>query len=180
MINHLSILSLCVFTNLSIYGSTALFWILAVLFNFLICTHTVRLLGRGISPSQGRYLNREQQKQNKRTQTSMLQVRIEPTIPVFERSQTVHALARPLWSAKWPTDQTKYEYLRYFMGRELLLLGGSPCCTGIINEGCLLGTAFPWNVLPPSSDPEEWTRWQQAAPKRWQLSIRLNGVTTQK
>jgi hypothetical protein len=34
-------------------------------------TQTVGLLGRGISPSQGRYLHTGQLKQNKRTQTSM-------------------------------------------------------------------------------------------------------------
>jgi hypothetical protein len=49
------------------------------------------LLGRGISPSQGRYLYTEQT-QNKRTQTSMLRVGFEPTIPVFERVKMVHAL----------------------------------------------------------------------------------------
>jgi hypothetical protein len=32
--------------------------------------------------------------QNKRTQTSMLRVGFEPTIPVFERAKTVHALDR--------------------------------------------------------------------------------------
>jgi hypothetical protein len=34
------------------------------------------------------------QTQNKRTQTSMPQVGFEPTIPVFERAKTVHALDR--------------------------------------------------------------------------------------
>jgi hypothetical protein len=32
------------------------------------------------------------QTQNKRTQTSMAVVRFEPTIPLFERAKTVHAL----------------------------------------------------------------------------------------
>jgi hypothetical protein len=32
--------------------------------------------------------------QNKRAQTSMPQVSFEPTIPVFERAETVHALDR--------------------------------------------------------------------------------------
>jgi hypothetical protein len=32
--------------------------------------------------------------QNKRTQTSMNRVGLEPTIPVFERAKTVHALVR--------------------------------------------------------------------------------------
>jgi hypothetical protein len=34
------------------------------------------------------------QTQNKRTQTSMPQVGFEPTIPMFERAKTVHALDR--------------------------------------------------------------------------------------
>jgi hypothetical protein len=34
------------------------------------------------------------QTQTKRTQTSMPRVRFEPTIPVFERAKTVHALDR--------------------------------------------------------------------------------------
>jgi hypothetical protein len=53
-------------------------------------TQSVGLLGRGISPSQGRYLHTELHKQNKRTQTSMPQVGFEPTIPLFERAKTVH------------------------------------------------------------------------------------------
>jgi hypothetical protein len=36
--------------------------------------------------------HRTTQTQNKRTQTSMPQVGLEPTIPVFERASTVHAL----------------------------------------------------------------------------------------
>jgi hypothetical protein len=46
--------------------------------------YTVGLLWREISPSQ----------QNKRTQTSTPLVGFEPTIPMFERAQTVHALDR--------------------------------------------------------------------------------------
>jgi hypothetical protein len=56
---------------------------------FLNLRHSVGLLGRVISPSQGRYLTRTQ---NKHKQTSMLRVRFEPTIPAFERAKTVHAL----------------------------------------------------------------------------------------
>jgi hypothetical protein len=44
--------------------------------------------------SQGRYLDTEQHKQNKRTETSTTQVGFEPTIPVFEREKTVLALER--------------------------------------------------------------------------------------
>jgi hypothetical protein len=38
--------------------------------------------------------HRTTQTQNKRTQTSMPQLGFEPTIPVFERGKTVHALDR--------------------------------------------------------------------------------------
>jgi hypothetical protein len=64
------------------------------LFSFLIYTQSVGLLGQGISPSQGRYINTEQHKQKKRTQTSTPRVRFEPTIPVFVRAKTVIALDR--------------------------------------------------------------------------------------
>jgi hypothetical protein len=52
-------------------------------------THTVGLLGRVISPTQGRYLHRI----NAHTDTySWLE--FESTIPVFERAKTVHILDR--------------------------------------------------------------------------------------
>jgi hypothetical protein len=57
-------------------------------FGFLIVRQLVGLLGRGISPSQGRHLH----KQNNRGQTSMPWAGFEPTITVFERAKTVHAL----------------------------------------------------------------------------------------
>jgi hypothetical protein len=60
------------------------------LFQFLILYKSVGLLGRGISPSQGRYLHTEQHKQRINAHTSMPRVGFEPTIPVFERAKTVH------------------------------------------------------------------------------------------
>jgi hypothetical protein len=75
---------------ISVYGSTALVGIDGF-FSFLTYTQSAGILGRGISLSQGRYPNPEQQKQNKRTKTSMPRVGFEPTIPVFERAKTVHA-----------------------------------------------------------------------------------------
>jgi hypothetical protein len=62
-------------------------------FNFLIFfTQTVGLLGRVVSPSQGRYLHtKATQTQNKRTQTTMPRVGFEPTIPSPERTKTVYA-----------------------------------------------------------------------------------------
>jgi hypothetical protein len=59
---------------------------------FLNLRHSEGLLGRVISPSQGRY---QTQTQNKRTQTSMPWVRFEPTIPAFERAKTVWHSDRP-------------------------------------------------------------------------------------
>jgi hypothetical protein len=58
---------------------------------FLNLTHPVGLLGRVISPSEGRYLT---QTQNKHKQTNMPRVGFEPTIPSFERAKTVHAVDR--------------------------------------------------------------------------------------
>jgi hypothetical protein len=59
---------------------------------FLDLRQLVGLLGRGISPTQGRYLHAGQHTQYKRGQTSMPRVGFEPTIAVFERAKTVHAL----------------------------------------------------------------------------------------
>jgi hypothetical protein len=58
---------------------------------FLNLRHSVRLLGRVISPSQGRYLT---QTQNERKQTSVPRVGFEPMILASERAKTVYALDR--------------------------------------------------------------------------------------
>jgi hypothetical protein len=58
---------------------------------FLNLRYSVGLLGRVFSSSQGCYLT---QTQNKHRQTSMPRVGFEPTIPAFERENTVHALDR--------------------------------------------------------------------------------------
>jgi hypothetical protein len=50
-------------------------------------TQTVALLGRVISPSQGRYLHTGQHK-------PMLLMGFEPTIPAFDKAKTVHASDR--------------------------------------------------------------------------------------
>jgi hypothetical protein len=54
--------------ELSIYGSTALV-VLRRFSSFLIYTQSVGLLGRGISPTQGRYLHTEHKYRTKYTQT---------------------------------------------------------------------------------------------------------------
>jgi hypothetical protein len=78
---------------LSVYGSTALVD-LGRFFSFLIYTQSVRLLWRGISSSQDRYIHTEKHTQNKRTQTFMPRVGFEPTLPMFKRAKTVNALDR--------------------------------------------------------------------------------------
>jgi hypothetical protein len=62
--------------------------------SFLIYTQSVGLLGRGISPSQGRYLHTKEHKHRISAETSMPWVGFETTIPVFERAKTFHALDR--------------------------------------------------------------------------------------
>jgi hypothetical protein len=56
---------------LSIYDSRTICWALVAFSASWSFTQSVCLLGRGIGPSQGRYLHTGQHKQNKRTQTSM-------------------------------------------------------------------------------------------------------------
>jgi hypothetical protein len=82
----------CVYYN--IYGSTGLCWALASSSVSWSYTQAIKLLGRGISPSQGRCLYTGQHKHNKWKQISMPQVGFEPMIPAFERAKTVHALDR--------------------------------------------------------------------------------------
>jgi hypothetical protein len=69
-------------------------WNASFHFSFLIFRQSVGLLGGGISLSQGRYLHRTTQTQNKRRQTSMPRMGFESAIPAFERAKTVHALDR--------------------------------------------------------------------------------------
>jgi hypothetical protein len=54
--------------------------------------HLVGLLGWGTSSAQGLYLHTGQHNTEKRGHTSMPLARFEPTIPVFERLQTVRSL----------------------------------------------------------------------------------------
>jgi hypothetical protein len=68
---------------------------------FLNLRQSVGLLGREISPSQGRYLNRTTKTQKKRRQTSMPRVGFEPTIPVFERAKTFWFLHENSGTAIW-------------------------------------------------------------------------------
>jgi hypothetical protein len=77
---------------------------------FLNLRQSVGLLGRGISPSQGRYLT---QIQNKHRQTSIPWVGFEPTIPVFERAKTSHALdhAATVIGRAWLVPSIIFQFL---------------------------------------------------------------------
>jgi hypothetical protein len=83
------------FIHPSIHGSTALCWALAASSVSWSFTQSVGLLGRGDQPvAKALPTHRTTQTQNKGTQTFMPRVGFEPTIPVFERVKTVHALDR--------------------------------------------------------------------------------------
>jgi hypothetical protein len=66
-----------------------------LLFSFVIIfIQMVGLVGRVISPSQGRYLHTEQHKHRTNSHTHMPWVGFEPTILVSKRAKCVHALDR--------------------------------------------------------------------------------------
>jgi hypothetical protein len=83
------------FVCLSIYGSTVLLLDLGRLFSFLILYTVGRTPWTGDQPA-ARPLptHRKTQAHNKRTQTSMPWVGLEPMIPAFEQAKTVHVLDR--------------------------------------------------------------------------------------
>jgi hypothetical protein len=96
---------------LSIYGSTALVD-LGSFFSFLIYTQSVGLLGRGISPSQGRYLHKKKhQHRINAHRHPCIEWESNPRAPAFERGKTVHALdsLRP----RKPKVRTQ-NYLRFY------------------------------------------------------------------
>jgi hypothetical protein len=76
---------------LFIYGSAVLLLGLGRFSVSYSYTQSAKLLGWGISPSQGRYLT---QMRSKRTQKSIPWMGFESTIPTFERAKTVHDLDR--------------------------------------------------------------------------------------
>jgi hypothetical protein len=93
--------ALCKFTDIfPFYSSVALPPIEDPGFSFssvIIFSQTVGLLGRVISPSQGRYLSKGQHKHRMNAyphQTSMHCVGFEPTNPASEQTKAVHALDR--------------------------------------------------------------------------------------
>jgi len=63
----------------------------------------VGLLGRGISPPQGLYLDTKIQYRKAQTHTSMPRAGFEPTILVFEWWKTVGAIDRAALGWTWST-----------------------------------------------------------------------------
>jgi hypothetical protein len=91
---------------LSVCGSTALVD-LGHFFSFLTYTQSVGFLGRRISPVlRSLPTHRTTQTRNKRTQTSVLRVWFELTIPTFKRAKTVHALDRAAIVIGHPVSHT--------------------------------------------------------------------------
>jgi hypothetical protein len=77
---------------------------------FLNSIHSrLRLLGRRIRTSLGRYLHTGQHKQNKHTNTSIPLVRFEPTTPVFERERTVHVSDRAASAISMSKSKSSYD-----------------------------------------------------------------------
>jgi hypothetical protein len=77
---------------------------------FLNLRQSVRLFGREISATQGRYLYTTTQTQNKRRQISMPWMGFEPTIPVFERAKIFHARPRGRCDLQSEAGATLTEY----------------------------------------------------------------------
>jgi hypothetical protein len=94
--NKVRILEHYIFTSkaLSIYGSTALWWILAVFSASWVFTQSVGPIYGGSARRKAVAWTQDSATQNKRTQTSIIPVGFELTTPVFERAKTVHALDR--------------------------------------------------------------------------------------
>jgi hypothetical protein len=65
-----------------------------IILKFESYRESVGLLGRGISPTQGRYLYGTTQTQDKSQQISVPRVEFEPMIPVFQRTKAFHTLNR--------------------------------------------------------------------------------------
>jgi hypothetical protein len=97
---------LIIWSYISTYGSTALVDF-GCFFSFLIYTQSVGLLGRGVSPSEGRYLHTEQHK-------NRINANRHPYLewdsnPWSQRSsgriRCMTLTARPLWSASLNTPE---------------------------------------------------------------------------
>jgi hypothetical protein len=94
-----------IWTNYLVF-SFFLFSLCGRFFSFLILYTVSRTSWTGDQPVTGPLpTHRTTQTKNKGTQTSIPRVRLEPTIPVFERAMTVHALDRaatviPAWCMK--------------------------------------------------------------------------------
>jgi hypothetical protein len=110
-------------------------------------SQTVGLLGRVISPSQGRYLNTGQHRHGINLYThqiSMAWLGFEPTITAPEQLKTVHALDRP-------TIVSGHKQFHRLIIQDCALL----CCWSIV----LFHVISLWfTVMPCISRPQEKTK----------------------
>jgi hypothetical protein len=96
------------------------------LFSFLILYTVGRAPWTGDRPvSRPLLIHRTTQTQNKRTKTSVPRVGFEPTIPVFKRAKTVHALDRTVTVISKPDHYnlkigTKHGPKRFRQSRRLV------------------------------------------------------------
>jgi hypothetical protein len=80
--------------NINSFSPLSLFVLLLLLLWLYSPLLGLGLLGRGISPSQARYLRTEQNKHNMNAQKSMPRVEFEHTITAFKRAKAVNVLGR--------------------------------------------------------------------------------------
>jgi hypothetical protein len=112
------------------YGSTALVD-LAYFFSFLNIYTVGRTPWTGDQPI-ARLLptHRTTQTQNKRTQASMSRVGFKPTIPVFDRAKTVHALDPAAIVIGHKKTRAKYKLQEnYIPSRKLIFFYQLDCAT---------------------------------------------------
>jgi hypothetical protein len=119
------------FCPIYVYGSTALCWALAAFAVSWSFTQSVGLLGQEISPSQGRYLHTGQHEHRINAHKyPSFKLRFEPTIPVFERANRVHALDR----AATAIDLLPTTYLK-----NSVPISQKMHCVSVTRNSCLIG-----------------------------------------
>jgi hypothetical protein len=138
-----SYLSICLSVYLSVY-----LWLysplldLGCFISFFILYTVGRTSWTGDQPvSRPLSTHGTTQTQNKRTQTSMPWVGFEPTIPVFERAKTVHALDRAA------TVTGSFLVIQNYLGREFLA-AVTVTYTSTLNVKTLFSSRTTWRCTP--------------------------------
>jgi hypothetical protein len=161
--------------SLSIYGSTALCWALSAFLVSWSFTQSVALLGRGISPSQGRYLHTGL---HKHRINACLEWDSNPGPPCLSgQSQFMPYTWRPLWSAGLPTTVVIYRRINCAEtdgGRSCIICSGIsgdlrfmhiwiPCPLSGIRTGDITNVKLEWKWTYCVVQNFRFTRAQQTA-----------------